>query len=247
MDLYPNSAGDVDLLHLPDCPDQLAEIFKYAQLGGCVSGITHEVNNYLGAIMAYSELVSLEPNLSAESTRMLGEIARAARRSASLMGMLMGIARADDPSRSVVNPQDLVAKAIELRGYDIKISQIAVERRVAGTAGNMVIDEPKMVRALLYLLVNAIEQAKATRHLEIVFAIEGTPDSVAFSVRNAGLPIAPEHRESVFDPLYTTKGSTHMGLGLTQAREIARLHAGDLTYDPDRGFVLTVARKAPTA
>ncbi|NIA16623.1 MAG: sensor histidine kinase, partial [Nitrospiraceae bacterium] len=45
-------------------------------------------------------------------------------------------------------------------------------------------------------------------------------------------------RERIFEPFYTTKGSDHFGLGLSVARDAARLHKGDLVYNEERGFVM---------
>ena len=230
------------LLDLPECPDRLANLFKNAQVGDCVGGVTHDLNNCLGAIMAYSELVSTEPGLSPESVRMLREITNAARRGAFLMGTLLSIGRIEQPGLNAIEPEDVVAKVIDLRSYDIRVSQIALDRRICAAPGTIVADEPKLIRALMYVFVNAIEQAKATGELEMSFELLDSPDVVTFQIKNAGDPIAPEYWDLMFDSFYSTKGGQHLGLGLPHAREIARAHSGDLVYDPSKGFVMTLPR-----
>ena len=60
--------------------EKLARLYRYAQVGHCVSSVTHDVNNFLGAVLAYAELVGLEKNQTPEALRMLGEVMSAVRK-----------------------------------------------------------------------------------------------------------------------------------------------------------------------
>ena len=68
--------------------EKLTLLFRYAQIGRCVNSVTHDVNNYLGAIMAYAELIGLDAQLPDDSQRMIGEIVSAVRKSSDLINNL---------------------------------------------------------------------------------------------------------------------------------------------------------------
>ncbi|MCH7892107.1 MAG: bacillithiol biosynthesis cysteine-adding enzyme BshC, partial [Gemmatimonadetes bacterium] len=93
--------------------DSVIEEFKYGQVGRCVNSVTHDVNNYLGAILAYAELVSLDPGTSEDSKRMLSDIVEAVRKSSGLMSTLTSIARPEKPVTSMVDVVKLVEQAVQ--------------------------------------------------------------------------------------------------------------------------------------
>ena len=53
---------------------RLMQLHRHAQVGGCVSGIAHDINNLLGAAMAYAELAALDEGVSPDTSRMLEQI-----------------------------------------------------------------------------------------------------------------------------------------------------------------------------
>ena len=61
-------------LPTPENYERLSEQFKHAQVGRCVNSVTHDVNNLLGAIMAYSELLSFDPGISEDGKTMAANI-----------------------------------------------------------------------------------------------------------------------------------------------------------------------------
>ncbi|NIA16378.1 MAG: hypothetical protein GWP08_20145, partial [Nitrospiraceae bacterium] len=72
-----------------DFRDRVALLFRYGQVGRCVSSVTHDVNNVLGAIQAYSELLDLDENLSDESRRMTMQIGEGVAKCSALLGLFL--------------------------------------------------------------------------------------------------------------------------------------------------------------
>ena len=105
---------------------------------------------------------------------------------------------------------------------------------------SIVIDRPKMAMALIHLLTNSLDIVGQTENAFTRISVKNHSDAVEVIVENSGPMIPDSECERIFDFMYTTKGAEHMGLGLSLARGIARLHNGDLTYDPQRGFVLRI-------
>lgn len=227
-----------------EAQDRLVRLYRYAQVGHCVNSVTHDVNNFLGAIMAYAELVGMESALPPESARMIDEILGAVRKASNLMNGLTSIARRDKPNSNLVDPGNLVEHVIDLRRYDLRSAQIPIETNCDPGLPMILLDEPKVELALIYLITNAMDAVRDLPTRLIKVRVRGVENGVAIEVWNNGPTVPEEDYERIFEPFYTTRNEDHVGLGLTVARDIARLHGGNLSYDPGRGFIMGLPRES---
>ena len=224
-------------------PGLAFELFKYAEVGRCVNSVTHDVNNYLGAILAYSELVSMDMGIAPDSRRMLTEIVQAVHKSTKLLSTLTTIARKERPNMVMADMGQLTSRVLDLRSYEMKINQVNGALETEGEMGLLVIDEPRIVRAIIYLIMNGIENCNEHASKRMDVKVRGTKEAIEITFNDSG-PTVPESDQAfIFEPFFTTKGQGHIGLGLTHAREISRLHGGDVTYDAEEGFVMTLPRE----
>lgn len=217
---------------------RLAALFRIAQTGQSVNGVAHDLNNYLGAIMAYSELVSLDPNLGEESRRMLNDVVESVRKASRLLQALTGIARKDRPRVALLRPAKIIEDLLGLRGYDLKILRIPLEKNVEQIARSLVGDEPRLTVALNCLLTNAMEALEGQQEKLIRVRMQDVGDAIEIQLQDNGPGLTPEMAAAAFEPLVTTKDEAHLGLGLPLARAIAEQHAGTLTYAPGAGFIM---------
>jgi len=215
-------------------------MYRYAQIGRCVSSVTHDVNNYLGAIMAYAELVGMDSSLGAESKRMLSEIIGAVRKSSTLVNNLTDVARKERPDIRIIDPANLMERVLDLRRYDMKVGHVALTTEYAPGLGNLAVDLPKMQQAIMYVISNAIEALELVKAKRIDIRIRMDGKSIAFFVRDSAPAIEPGCTERMFEPFFTTKGADHIGLGLSIARATVEEHDGNLRYEADEGFVIRI-------
>ena len=90
-----------------------------------------------------------------------------------------------------------------------------------------------LMQALVALLNNAAEAVRNSRRKHVVFRAEMTDDGYLFTVEDTGQGIAPEIRDSLVLPFFTTKPAGEgAGLGLAVAEGVARYHGGRLWYSP---------------
>ena len=226
----------------PPVPEQaIHALFRDAQVGRCVNSVTHDVNNYLGAIMAYAELVELENELNEESTRMMADIVAAVRKSADLLEVLTVIARPSKPSINSIDPVAMVKKVVALKEFDLRREQVQFQLDHPADLGMIMGDEPNLIRALLYLLLNALQYVDPNDK-QIRMRAAGTPEGIEIDVWNSGDGVPESDRAQIFEPFFTRRDGAHAGLGLAHARAIAREHGGDVTYDDERGFVMRLPR-----
>ncbi|MCP4638950.1 MAG: HAMP domain-containing histidine kinase [bacterium] len=227
-----------------DLEDRVRDMYRYSEVGKCVSSVTHDVNNLLGAIMAYAELVGLESGLSTEATRMLQEIIGAVKKSSTLINNLTDVARKQRPDVRIIDLSALVDRALDLRRYDVRIGHMEATLDVEASLPSIPADLPKLQRAFMYIFTNAIEALESTESKEIRVSVRRAPQDadepvqLEVAVWDSGPGVPETDHERIFEPFYCTKGTGHVGLGLTAARATAELHEGTLRYDPDFGFVM---------
>jgi len=223
-------------------PETARGLFRYGVVGQCVSSVAHDVNNTLGAILAYADLMSVEQGLTEEMRDLPSRIVEAVRQCSSLVNTLATIARKEKPDASVVQLTDLVQQVIALTQYDFKVARIPIQTSFAKRVPSAVVDLPKLELALIMLLANAREALEGQVDARVSVTVRTCDNAAEIAVWNSGPPVPEADGERIFEPLYSTKAGAHVGLGLTCARETARLHGGDLSYDVDRGFVLRLPK-----
>ena len=218
--------------------EKLARLYRYAQVGLCVSSVTHDVNNLLGAIMAYAELVGMDSSLSSDSGRMLAEIVGAVRRSSVLVNNLTDVARKDRADVRIIDPSNLMERVLDLRRYDLKVAHITLTCEYQPGMVNFAVDLPRLQQSMMYIVSNTVEALESEKQACFEARVRMEDSWVSFSFRDSATPIPLSHRDRIFEPFFTTKGADHMGLGLTIARATAEDHGGELVYDPRAGFVM---------
>jgi signal transduction histidine kinase len=140
-----------------------------------------------------------------------------------LIGELLLTSRLDAtraPER--VEPVDLLALAAEEAAH--------FDREVTGESVTVAGDPLLLRRLLRNLLENARLHAGGATDIRIT----SDPTHARVVVEDAGPGVMPEDRERIFEPFYRGSGATPngVGLGLSLVRQIARLHGGDVAYEP---------------
>ncbi len=224
--------------------ERVARVFRYSVVGRCVNSVTHDVNNTLGAIMAYAELLGMEPNLSGEGQRMTQEIVSGVRRCAGLIHTLTSVARPERTVATLADPAEAVEAALAVRAYDLKMANVEVLADLPKNALNLMLDLPRFEVAILALTANALEslaEHEGTKQLRVQARVE--EGCFVCTMHDSGMPVDESVAAQMFEPYFTTKDHQHPGLGLPLARACAEVHEGKLTYAPESGFVLSL----PTA
>jgi signal transduction histidine kinase/ActR/RegA family two-component response regulator len=227
--------------------DKLLQTEKMAALGHLVSGIAHELNNPLTAIMGYAQLLlghGLAPLPLSEAEKVYQQAERARR----IVKNLLYFARENKTERTRVDVNEIVERTLALRSYELKVENIAVESDLEPLLPPTMADPYQLQQILLNLLVNAEhalleDRGKGrvrirTRH---VAQPEGGRIFLEVSDDGPGIPAANVSR--IFDPFFTTKPpGVGTGLGLSIVYGIVKQHGGEVTFEnqPGSGAKFTV-------
>tara|TARA_R110001592_G_scaffold52056_2_gene159643 strand:+ start:146 stop:880 length:735 start_codon:yes stop_codon:yes gene_type:complete len=227
-----------------DGQNRLLQLHRNAQVGACVSGVTHDINNMLGAAMAYAELVSYDEGVSDDSKKMLNQIVDGITKCSQLITSLTSIARKERIEINLTAPFQLMDEVLTLRDYELKTKRIKLERHYEDSLPTIPTDMPKMKLALIFLLTNAQEALSEAEDKRIKVTLSNLDGGVCFAIWDSGPGLTPEQVTSAFKPLHTgwRDGESHLGFGLYSARQIAEFHGGSLRYTPEEGFQLFIKR-----
>ena len=231
--------GRIDI-NSEEARERLFRVFRHAQVGRSVSSVTHDLNNFLGAIMAYAELCSMDSGVSADTIRMLTEITNAVKKSSTLVNSLTDVARKERQDVRVLGPSQLVDRVLDLRRYDLRVANVALDTSYGENLPMLSVNLPRLQLALMYLVSNTIEALDGKERKRLKASVQRDGSIVTISMKDSAEPIPEEIREQIFDPFFTTKSVDHLGLGLTAARAALEDHGGTLSYSPDQGFVATL-------
>jgi two-component system, NtrC family, nitrogen regulation sensor histidine kinase NtrY len=165
------------------------------------------------------------------------------RRSEGLLHFVRGHRRLTKPlaARIEVMPvQRLFARIQRLLASDLADRDIRMLTRVEPETLELAMDTELLDQALINLVRNAIEALRDTPSGQIALSAYREPDGrIAISVSDNGPGIAPDQREKVFVPFFTTKRQGS-GIGLTLVRQIAAAHGASVDVGETPGGGATV-------
>jgi two-component system NtrC family sensor kinase len=201
---------------------------KMAAVGQLVSGVAHEVNNPLTAILGFTDLLMENPELPESARRDLCVILQEAQRTKQIVQNLLSFARQMPPQRQPVQLNSILQRTVHLRSYDFMSHGIQVVERLDDALPQIVGDSHQLQQVFLNILNNAYDAVRENSRparIEIMSAPAGP--FVEISFRDNGMGIADPER--IFDPFFTTKDvGKGTGLGLSICYGIVREHGGEI-------------------
>jgi len=220
---------------------------KLAHMGQLSAGIAHELNNPLGVITMYSNILMDEAPEGDPVRDDLNLIVEQADRCKKIVSGLLNFARKNQVNMSET---DVVKFAEHSLNSIIKPENLKVtfESRIADPNARLDIDQ--MMQVLTNLEKNAIEAMPGGGSLTL--GVEGDAEDIVFIVSDTGTGIAKENMDKLFTPFFTTKEmGKGTGLGLALIYGIVKMHKGkihvDSNADPSAGptgttFRITIPR-----
>jgi signal transduction histidine kinase/ActR/RegA family two-component response regulator len=214
-----------------------------ASIGEMASGIAHEINNPLTAVIGYSQLLAQHP-LPAESGEAVEQILQGATRVAGIVQRLLTFARQQKPTRCSVDLNEVIRSTLALRAYALKTANIRVVTRLDPLLPTTIVDGQQMQQVILNLIINAETAMKAAHQGgELVLASAVHADSILLTVADNGPGIPYEIQDRIFDPFFTTREEGQgTGLGLSICHGIVKEHGGRIWVhsEPGKGATFTV-------
>lgn len=223
--------------------EQLLQSEKMAAVGQLISGVAHELNNPLTAILGYSQLLKSEELMNARGADYLEKLYKQAQRTHHIVQNLLSFARQHRTERAPVDLNQILEDTLTLREYDMNLSNIRIHREFNRKLPTIGGDFHQLQQVFLNILNNAVDAiGEKGGKGEIWVRTDLTDNRARVEITDSGPGVQNPHR--VFDPFYTTKAvGKGTGLGLSICYGIVKEHGGEIQVrnSPPRGASFTIS------
>jgi two-component system NtrC family sensor kinase len=217
-----------DITDAADLQAKLMHTEKMAALGQLVSGVAHEVNNPLAAIVGFTDLLLENPEVPEGAKEELHVILQEAQRTRVIVQNLLSFARQMPAQREPLQVNSVLQQTVKLRAYDLSNHGVELIEGYGEDLPVIVGDPHQLQQAFLNILNNAYDAVHETRRkgkIEIKTSHRDGRLEIMFRDNGPGI----SHPDRIFDPFFTTKEvGKGTGLGLSICYGIVRAHSGEI-------------------
>jgi signal transduction histidine kinase len=225
---------------------RLERALRLQMVGQLASGVAHNFNNIIAAILGYTEMASSEVEPGGKAARRIAEIEKAAERGRDLVDSILTFGRRSAARSSLISITALLSETASLLRASLPSS---VELVVAGAPGGLAVfgERAQLQQVIVNLCRNAaqamgesgrIDVSADAQHLmtaRVFSSGELEPGSYArIAVSDAGPGFGEDVAKRLFEPFFTTRPAG-TGLGLATVRKIVRDHDGAIDVASAQG------------
>jgi signal transduction histidine kinase len=213
--------------------EHLIQAEKMAAIGTMASGIGHEINNPLYAILGMAEAIRDEEDIS--RCRGYGQdIITQSEHIAEIVRNLSGYIRPGEKhDLELVDVNEKLSEAATMAKRSLLSDDVEVREDLTPVSGVSAKSE-ELQQAFFNVIRNGMQAMKGKGVLEITSRQEG--GQVSIRIRDTGVGIPAEHRRKITDPFFTTKGPDEgEGLGLYIVQKIVEKYAGTIVFESEKG------------
>jgi len=221
--------------------EQLLQSEKMSAVGQLISGVAHELNNPLTAILGYAQLLESE-GLNDRASDFVSKLFKQAQRTHRVVQNLLSFARQRKPQKQQVDICKVMDETLALRDYDLKVNNITLQREIAADIPAVTADPHQLEQVFLNIINNAVDAMLDKDQAGVLkVAVYVKEGSLLAEFHDTGPGIKEPHR--IFEPFYTTKSvGKGTGLGLSICYGIIQEHGGEISARnlSEGGAIVTV-------
>jgi signal transduction histidine kinase len=215
-----------DITELKKTQEQLKHSQVLASLGEMTAGIAHEVNNPLGVVLLYSELL-LRDDMPRQAKKDLKVIHDEAARAAKIMTDLLTYGNAVKFQVRRLNLHKILQKVLDMRRYQERVQNIITSSNLRDDPLYVNGDSSQFTQVFMNLILNAEEALRERNGGNILITTQIDREWAKVSIADNGAGIPEENLNQVFHPFFTTKKiGEGTGLGLSTCYGIITAHGG---------------------
>ncbi|GBC60764.1 PAS domain-containing sensor histidine kinase [Desulfonema ishimotonii] len=222
---------------------QIAQADKLASIGQLSSGIAHEINNPLGVILGYTQLLLRDETPGSQKHDDLKTIEKHVKSCKTIVEDLLHFARSSKPRKEDIDIHKVIDDVLNFIRHRAKSDRLHIEKDYGSNIPPMFMDEKKINQVLINLMMNARHATGNEGTIRITTRSDPSVSRVFISIRDTGYGIEEKNLSRIFDPFFTTKPTGEgTGLGLAVSYGIIKNHGGDIRAEstPGNGAVFTI-------
>ena len=230
--------------------EQLRHADRLATIGQLAAGVAHELNEPLGNVLGFAELVLQSEDLPDNLRRDVDKISAASLHAREVVKKLLIFGRQIPTKKTPLDLNQVVEEGLYFLESRCAKEGIKLKRVLASRLPPVAADASQLTQVLVNLVVNAIHATSAGGTITITTRADD--DCVYLAVEDTGTGMTEEVQRQVFLPFFTTKDINEgTGLGLSVVHGIVKAHGGSIGVQSEVGkgsrFEMKLSRKSAPA
>ncbi len=220
----------------------LSQTEKLAAIGQLASGVAHEINNPLGVIKCYANLIAKELPGKTQAMEDIRIIRKHTEQCQSVVEALLNFARISEAKMTPADIHTCIEDVLSVILSQLNKDKITIKRELDDIP-LITVDTQKIKQVLMNLFMNARQAMTSGGRLTVRTQLRDHGNVVAIEVSDTGHGIGEKYIDRIFDPFFTTKGSHKgTGLGLSISYGIIKQHGGEIEAisEPGKGSTFIV-------
>ncbi len=214
--------------------EQLRHADRLSTIGQLAAGVAHELNEPLGSILGFAQLIEKNSELPQSTRRDVEKIVAASLYAREIIKNLMIFSRQVATKRIPLNLNKMAEEALFFFEARCAKGGIEVVHSFAENLPDVMGDPAQLQQSMVNLAVNAIQAMSTGGRLTITTYSQD--DTVALIIEDTGMGMNDEEIEQAFLPFFTTKDvGEGTGLGLAVVHGIVASHGGSITVESELG------------
>lgn len=209
---------------------------RLANVGELTAGIAHELNEPLGSILGFAQLIQKENELSQQGNNDLEKIINASIHAREIIRKLMTFSRYEEKASQKINLNKIIQDGIYL--LEARFAKENVEVVITGEKflPTIYANPVHINQVVVNMCINAIQAMPNGGKLIIHTFTESEKENVHLIIQDTGTGISEDHLPKIFDPFFTTKeAKTNTGLGLSVVHGIVASYHGKIDVESNLG------------
>jgi two-component system, NtrC family, sensor kinase len=223
---------------------------KMASLGKLAAGVAHEINNPLGGILIYANILLEETPTDSPQWNDLRQIINQTLRCKEIVRELLDFSRQSKQRWVQCDINQSLQQTISLLGKQALFQNIQIINEIDPQLSPIIADPGQINQVLINLMTNAVDAMNGKGILTIRTFPLPEEKKIGVAISDSGCGIPPENLSRIFDPFFTTKDTGQgTGLGLSTVYGIIEEHGGTIEVRSVIGqgttFILTLPVREP--
>jgi two-component system, NtrC family, sensor kinase len=206
---------------------QLQHIERLAFVGELSAGIAHELNEPLGRILGFAQLIKKANNLNEQQSEDIERIIKASLYTREIIKKLMIFSRQMPRQLSKTNLNSIIGNILYFIDVRFQSRGITIVKQLDNDLPDLYADEVQLSQVIVNLITNSVHAMPEGGEILVITKRKG--NNVSLIVQDSGMGMAPEVRDKIFEPFFTTKPvGQGTGLGLSVVQGIIDSHHGKI-------------------
>jgi C4-dicarboxylate-specific signal transduction histidine kinase len=201
---------------------------RLAAVGLLVSGVAHELNNPLQAILGTAELLERDPHLAAAALEEITMLKTQSGRAREIIRNLSRFSSQQSGPPTLVDLRTVITEVVQLRRHDLEKSSVAIDVETS-TSAQVQANITELEQVTLNFVINAQQSIESAERGcgRILIRLYEAGKKVRLEVQDDGPGVSPENEPKLFQPFFTTKPvGKGTGLGLSVSYGIIDSYGG---------------------